>query len=102
MAPIWRHGGASVAAARGHRLKALVVKEALQLRRDPRSLTLLILMPVVLLLLFGYGIDYNVRNVRAELVGGSAPAVRAALESGDAFTVARAPARDERQARADR
>jgi ABC-2 type transport system permease protein len=101
MAPIWRHGGASVAAARGHRLKALVVKEALQLRRDPRSLTLLILMPVVLLLLFGYGIDYNVHNVRAELVGGSAPAVRAELESGDAFAVAPAPARDERQARAD-
>ena len=83
------------------RLAALIVKEFLQLRRDPRSLGLLILMPVVFLLLFGYGIDYDVRKVRAELVGRDAAAVRAALEQGGAFAVAKAPAPSEQAARDD-
>jgi ABC-2 type transport system permease protein len=89
------------AAGRGSRIGALLWKEFVQLRRDPRSLGLLVAMPVVFLLLFGYGIDYNVRHVSAEFVGHDAPAVRAALERDDAFTVARTPARDERAARAD-
>jgi ABC-2 type transport system permease protein len=45
------------------RLLAVARKEALQLRRDPRSLMLAFLMPVVLMLLFGYAITWDVDDV---------------------------------------
>jgi len=38
-------------------------KEALQLRRDPRSLALAFVLPALLLLLFGYAISLDVRNI---------------------------------------
>jgi ABC-2 type transport system permease protein len=47
----------------GRRLWAVARKEALQLRRDPRSLILAFLLPVVLLLFFGYAISFDVKNI---------------------------------------
>ena len=45
------------------RLFAISRKELLQLRRDPRSLALAFALPVLLLILFGYAISWDVRNI---------------------------------------
>lgn len=45
------------------RLLAMARKEALQLRRDARSLLLAFLLPMALILLFGYAISFDVKNI---------------------------------------
>jgi ABC-2 type transport system permease protein len=45
------------------RLRAIARKEVLQLRRDPRSLILAFLLPVALILFFGYAITFDVKNI---------------------------------------
>jgi ABC-2 type transport system permease protein len=47
------------------RLGALSVKELLQLRRDRLTLAMMVALPAVQLLLFGYAIDTDVRHVPA-------------------------------------
>ncbi len=47
-----------------HRLWAMARKEAIQLRRDPRSLALAFLLPLALVLFFGYAISFDVRNIK--------------------------------------
>lgn len=49
--------------ARQRRLKALIIKEFLQIRRDPSSLAIAFVMPVFLLLLFGYGVSLDAKHV---------------------------------------
>jgi ABC-2 type transport system permease protein len=39
-------------------------KEAIQLRRDPRSLALAFLLPMALLLFFGYAISFDVKDIK--------------------------------------
>ena len=46
-----------------HRLGAIARKEWIQLRRDPRSMILAFLLPIVLLLFFGYAINWDVREI---------------------------------------
>ena len=50
------------------RVGAIAAKEVLQLRRDRVSFGLIVMMPLVQLLLFGYGIETDVREVPAALV----------------------------------
>jgi len=50
------------------RLRAMARKEAIQLRRDPRSLALAFLLPILMLILFGYAITMDVRNIRLGVV----------------------------------
>ncbi|KAB2965131.1 MAG: ABC transporter permease [Thermoanaerobaculia bacterium] len=50
------------------RLGAMARKEALQLRRDPRSLLLAFALPVLLLVLFGYAISWDVREISLAVV----------------------------------
>jgi len=45
------------------RLLAISRKEIIQLRRDPRSLALAFLLPVFLLILFGYAITWDVNDI---------------------------------------
>lgn len=45
-------------------LAALVRKELIEIRRDPVTLALAVVMPLVLLFLFGYGISLDVADVR--------------------------------------
>jgi ABC-2 type transport system permease protein len=45
------------------RITALMRKEAIHIRRDPRSLYLAIGLPVIMLLLFGYAITLEVRHM---------------------------------------
>ncbi|MBZ0157759.1 MAG: ABC transporter permease [Alphaproteobacteria bacterium] len=46
------------------RIKAIAKKELIQIRRDPLSLAMAFLMPVMLLFLFGYAITLDVDNLR--------------------------------------
>ncbi|MBK6597298.1 MAG: ABC transporter permease [Proteobacteria bacterium] len=46
------------------RLGAIARKETLQLRRDSRSLILAFLLPLLLLLLFGYAISWDVHDIK--------------------------------------
>jgi ABC-2 type transport system permease protein len=55
-------------AARWLRLKGLVVKETLQILRDPSSLLIAFVLPVLLLLLFGYGVSLDANHIRIALV----------------------------------
>ncbi|HEX9021434.1 MAG TPA: ABC transporter permease [Nitrospirota bacterium] len=47
------------------RLKAVAKKELIQIRRDPLSLAMAFLMPVLLLFIFGYAITLDVNNLAA-------------------------------------
>ena len=51
-----------------HRLWAVARKETIQLRRDRRSLLLAFALPLLLLLLFGYAIDWDVRDIALAVV----------------------------------
>lgn len=50
------------------RLRGLVRKEFLQILRDPSSIAIAFLMPLLLLLLFGYGVSLDAKNVPIALV----------------------------------
>ncbi len=52
------------------RLLAIARKELIQLRRDTRSLILAFLLPVLLLVLFGYAISWDVRDLRTAVLDG--------------------------------
>ena len=45
------------------RLAALIKKEFIHIRRDPRSLAMAFLMPLILLVLFGYAITMDINNL---------------------------------------
>src|SRR5687767_2896087 len=69
----------------GMRLLAVARKEWLQLRRDPRSMALAFLLPVLLLLFFGYAISWDVRDIRLVVLDQDATAPsRALVESFEA------------------
>jgi len=50
------------------RLRGMIRKESLQILRDPSSIAIAFLMPVVLLLLFGYGVSLDARHIPLALV----------------------------------
>ena len=50
------------------RLKGMVRKETLQILRDPSSIAIAFVMPVVLLLLFGYGVSLDAKHIPLGLV----------------------------------
>jgi ABC-2 type transport system permease protein len=63
--------------AKVRRVRALVRKETRQIVRDPSSIAIGIVMPVLLILLFGYGLSLDVRNVPVAVVlEDSSPAAR--------------------------
>ncbi len=55
-------------AAKGRRVWALVRKETRQVLRDPSSIAIGIALPLLLILLFGYGLSLDVRNVPVAIV----------------------------------
>lgn len=65
------------------RLLAMARKEVLQLRRDTRSLILAFLLPMMLLILFGYAISWDVRNIHIAVLDGDRSA--SSRELIDAF-----------------
>src|ERR1700710_557141 len=65
MTPDERHGHAAAGSALGFwkRTYAMLVKEFIQLRRDRVSFAMIVMIPVMQLLLFGYAINTNPRNL---------------------------------------
>ncbi len=53
-----------MAALQFNRLWAMARKETIQLKRDLRSLILAFLLPVLLLLIFGYAISWDVKDIK--------------------------------------
>jgi len=69
------------------RIIALTVKELLQLRRDWRTAGTLLGMPIILLLIYGYALSFDVQDIRLAIVDQSHTAtsrhlIDAFLESG--------------------
>ncbi len=56
------------AAAVRMRLRGMIRKESLQILRDPSSIAIAFVMPLVLLLLFGYGVSLDAKHIRLALV----------------------------------
>jgi ABC-2 type transport system permease protein len=54
--------------AKARRISALVKKEARQIIRDPSSIAVGMVLPVILILLFGYGLSLDVKNVPVAVV----------------------------------
>ena len=59
---------ATSAAAKWRRIAALVRKETYQLFRDPSSIAIGLFMPAMLILLFGYALSLDVKNVPVAVV----------------------------------
>jgi ABC-2 type transport system permease protein len=83
------------------RLRAITRKEFIQLARDRRTLAMMIGMPLVLLLIFGYGIRLSVDHIDVELVGHNSSVVRAELEEQGHFSVQTTVAKSVAAARDD-
>lgn len=58
---------------------AMVAKEFRQMRRDRRTLAMMIVMPVVLLLVFGYAASFDVTSIRTGVFGPRAEQVAGSL-----------------------
>ncbi|MCW8869359.1 MAG: ABC transporter permease [Proteobacteria bacterium] len=83
----------------GQRLLALVRKESLQAFRDPSTLLIAIVLPVILLFLFAYAVSLDVREVRIGVVLESDSASAQSLAAAFAGTryLKVTPARDRRE-----
>ena len=57
---------------------AIVVKEFRQLRRDRRTVAMLLLLPLLFLVIFGYAASFDVKQVPTLVVGGGSELVAAA------------------------
>ena len=58
---------------------AMVIKEFRQLRRDRRTLAMMIVMPLLLLVIFGYAASFDVKAVETVVVGTGAETAKARL-----------------------
>ena len=54
--------------AKLRRIRALVAKETRQIVRDPSSIAIGVVLPLILILLFGYGLSLDVKNVPIAVV----------------------------------
>ena len=79
------------------RLLAMSRKEAIQLRRDPRSLLMAFMLPVLLILFFGYAISFDVKNIELAVLDQSNTAASRDLverfESSGYFNIRAYPGR---------
>ena len=46
-----------------HRLKAILIKEIIQIRRDNLTLAMMILLPIIQLIIFGFAINTDVKHL---------------------------------------
>jgi ABC-2 type transport system permease protein len=64
--PLW--SGSNAPHAKMRRLRALIWKEARQIVRDPSSIAMGVILPLVLILLFGFGLSLDVKDVPLAVV----------------------------------
>ena len=69
------------------RLWSLVRKEFIEIRRDRRTIALIVGVPLVLLVIFGYAANFEVHHITTELVGHDSSEVREALGKNGDFVV---------------
>ncbi|HEV8424674.1 MAG TPA: ABC transporter permease [Actinomycetes bacterium] len=79
---------------------AMAMKEFRQMRRDRRTLAMMILLPVLLLVVFGYAASFDVDRVKTVVVGSRAEQVAAALP--ERFDVIQVSADQGREAAVER
>jgi len=72
------------------RILALAQKEFIQIRRDRRTLFMMLALPLIWLLLFGYAFTFDVGEVPVAVVDQSGTAVGAAVADATA-TIASSP-----------
>ena len=71
------------------KLCAVAVKELRQIGRDRRTLLILLFVPAFFLLLYGYALNFDIRNIRAGRAGRRpqhAPAARSSRRSSTPAT----------------
>ena len=87
------------------RLAALVRKEWLQMKRDPSAFAVALGLPLLLVLIFGYGLSMDLRNVPAAVVlgdaGPTAEAVARRFRASPYFRARIVPTRAEAEALLD-
>ena len=65
-----------------NRIKAMAKKEIFHISRDPFTLALALLLPVMMVLIFGLAIEFNVRNIKIAVYDGDkSPASRQLLKT---------------------
>ena len=57
----------------------MILKEFRELRRDRRTLGMLVAMPLLLLVIFGYAASFNVETVKTAIVGAQAEQLASTL-----------------------
>lgn len=66
-------------------MRAMVIKEFRQMRRNRRTVALMVGLPIMLLIVFGYAARFDVTQIRTAVLGPQADAAAVALD--DAFEV---------------
>ena len=79
---------------------AMIAKEFRELRRDRRTVAMMIVLPVVLLVVFGYAANFKVGDIPAVVVGPGAHQAAALLHAPTFHVTEVDPAGDESTARA--
>jgi len=50
------------------KIRHIIIKEIRHILRDPRSLTIALLMPILMTLLYGYAINLDIKNIRLAVI----------------------------------
>ena len=79
---------------------AMIAKEFRELRRDRRTVAMMIILPVVLLVVFGYAANFKVSDIPATVVGPGAQQAAALLRAPTFHVTEVDPAGDDSTARA--
>lgn len=64
-------------------MRAIILKEFRELARDRRTLAMLVALPILLLVIFGYAANFSVDRITAVVIGETAPALAADVAAYD-------------------
>lgn len=65
-----------------NRIKAIIIKEFYQIIRDPSSIIIAVILPILLIIIFSFGVSLDANHIRIGIVApGSTPEVESFIES---------------------